>query len=86
MCVRIYKLDIFIYTKQMMNKEIAHHLPTNTQPDPNSDCAPLPLTNSTQFYSFFHMMPYGMDYPFGQFRSLVLVLSHPSSCALKSPC
>lgn len=30
-------------------------------------------------FFFFHMMPYGMEYPFSQFRSAVLVLSTPVS-------
>ena len=35
--------------------------------------------NFSQFFKFFHMMSYGMEHPFGQFRSGVLVLSPPSS-------
>ena len=30
------------------------------------------------FCFFFHTMSYGMEYPFVQFRSAVLVLSHPN--------
>lgn len=48
----------------------------------SSWAAAAPLANSPQFYSvifFFHMMSYGMKYPFGWSGSTVLVLPPLSS-------
>ena len=56
---------------------IAHHPLTNAQLAPHSaeeshmHCHP--LQNS------FHVMSYGMEYPFGQLKSAVLILFPPSS-------
>ena len=56
-------------------QEIAHHTPANAQIAlqwvENRD--ELSLQNS------FHMMLYGMEYPFGKFKSAVLILFPPSS-------
>ena len=63
-----------------MHKQ-SHYLPTDAQPVPKQL---LPGHFPTAF-SFFHMMSYGMEYPFGQFRSAVLVLFPPSSSYPLSP-
>ena len=56
---------------------VAHHPLTDAQLAPwaaeESQMKSHPLQNS------FHMMSYGMEYPFVQFRSAVLILFPPSS-------
>ena len=47
-----------------------------------SEC---PSANSTQCYSFVHTMSYGIEDPFGQFRSAVLVLFPPSFLCPSAP-
>jgi len=48
--------------------------------------AAAPPVNSPQFYRFFHMVSYGMEYPFGQFTSTVPVLFPLYSvCLFSSP-
>ena len=63
-----------------MHKAIAHHPPTNQ----SSTTAARPSQLPSVLY-FFHMMSYGMEYPFGQFRSAILVLPPPSSLCSSVP-
>jgi len=55
---------------------IAHHALTDAQ------VAPWAMEehemNSHPLQSFFHIISYGMEYPFGQFKSAVLILFPPS--------
>ena len=51
---------------------IAHHLPTDSQLGPEQ-------WNSHSLQNSFCMMSYGMKYPYGQFKSAVLILFPPSS-------
>ena len=59
---------------------IAHHALTDAQ------VAPWAMEehemNSHPLQSFFHIISYGMEYPFGQFKSAVLILFPPSSLGL----
>jgi len=43
-----------------------------------------PQDNSSQFYAFSHDVIW-YEYPFGQFKTAVLVLSFPAPCALPQP-
>ena len=65
-----------------MYNAVAHHLPKDAQPVPEQWCPP--STNSCPFYSF-HVMPYGTEHSFGQFRLAVLVLTPLCSLCLPSP-
>ena len=57
-------------------KGTAHHPQTDAQLAPRAaeerKLSSHPLQNS------FHMLSYGMEYPFGQFQSAVLILFSPS--------
>lgn len=65
-----------------MKQAMAHHPPTDALPAPCSECLPAQLLS---LFKLFHVISYGLEYPFGQFRSSVLVLSPPSSlCPLAS--
>lgn len=52
---------------------VAQHLPTNGQAEEESEM------NSQALQSPFHLMSCGMEYPFGPFKSAVLMLLPPSS-------
>ena len=46
----------------------------------------MPIQFPTSLQGFVHMKSHGMEYPFVQFRSAVLVLSYPNSlCSLNLP-
>lgn len=59
---------------QVMHSAIAHHPLTNAQPDPEQQ----QLSHPKFPHFCICMMSYGMEYPFGQFRSAVVALSLPS--------
>ena len=74
---------ICIYTyayKTIDTQAVGQHPPIQS---PSSSCLYWPIPPS--FSRFFCMMPYGMEYPFGQLRLAILVLSPPSSCCSASP-
>ena len=52
---------------------VAQHLPNYGQAEEDSKMNFHPVQNP------FHMMSYGMEYPFGQFKPAVLILFPPSS-------
>ena len=52
---------------------IAHHPPTEQAPQGAEESK---MTFHTLQKSF-HMVSYGMEYSFGQFKSVVLILSQP---------
>lgn len=56
---------------------IAHHPQTNAHLNPRA--AEERQMNSHPLQNSFHMMPYGMECPFGQSKSAVLTLFPPSS-------
>ena len=94
-CMYVYKcvcVYIYVYTC-LQNKQRIMQLLTTPQLMPSqslscgcqslsSGCYPNHLPAVLQF---FHLMIYGMEYPFGQFRSAVLVLSPPSSLGFSCP-
>ena len=55
----------------------------NRQPPTDAQLAPQATEeremNSHPLQNSFHMMPYGLEYPFGQFKSAVLILFPSSS-------
>ena len=58
-------------------REIARHPPTNAQLDPRAaEESEMP---SHLLQNSFHMMSYGVAYPFRQFQSIVLILFPLSS-------
>lgn len=68
------------YIQQVMNRSIAHHPLTNAQSVPKQRQPPWP----TAPVSLLSMIPYVVGYPFGHFRSAVLVLFPPSSLSTPS--
>ena len=52
---------------------VAQHLPTNGQAEEESEMNSHPLQNP------FHLMSYGMEYPFGSLTAAVLIWFPPSS-------
>ena len=52
---------------------VAQHLPTNGQAEKESEVSSHPAQNP------FHLMSYGMEYPFGPLTSAVLLWFPPSS-------
>ena len=63
------------YTNQVMHNAIAHHLLDTAQSVPRHQ--PLP-SGQLPLVLLFSMMPYGVEYAFGQFGSAVLAVSPPS--------
>ena len=68
MCVYTYT------TKQAMHSAAAYHLLTNAQAGSKQQ-QPKQLSTISQVIFFFCMMSHRIAWPFGQFRSAVLVLS-----------
>ena len=56
---------------------IAHHAPAKAQLA--SSAAGERVMNPHPLQNSFHVMSYSMEYPFGQFKSAVLILFPPSS-------
>ena len=52
---------------------VAQHLPSNGQAEEESEMSSHPVHNP------FHLMSYGMEYPFGPLTSAVLIWFPPSS-------
>ena len=52
---------------------VAQHLPSNGQAEEESEVSSHPVQNP------FHLMSYGMEYPFGPLTSAVLLWFPPSS-------
>lgn len=52
---------------------VAQHLPSNGQAEEESEVSSHPVQNP------FHLMSYGMEYPFGLLTSAVLIWFPPSS-------
>lgn len=71
---------MFLY---LCTSAIAHYQLTNAQ-TVLKQCL-LPAASSPQFCCFFHMMSHGMDFPFHEFRSTVLILSLSAPCAPQCP-
>lgn len=65
---------IYICKEKVMHGTIAHHMPTDAQsvPEQQPFSQPTPLN-----LIVFCMLSYSMEYPFGQFRSTVLIYSPP---------
>lgn len=61
------------FTTQVIHKAIAHL--------PSTD-APSTLPNDP---SFFHLMSYGIEHPFDQFRSAIPILPSPSKLCSPQP-
>ena len=67
-----------------MHNAIAHHLLADAQPIPQQQPTPSQLPS---LLCFFLMVSSDMEYPFGQFRSVVMVLSSPPAAPpAPSPC
>ena len=64
-----------------MPNAMVHLLLTDAQPDPKQWPH---LPGQLPPYLLLSMMPYGLDYPFGQSGSPVRALSPPSSCCTPS--
>ena len=75
---------IIIHIKTVIHNAVAHYSPSGVQLVPVEQLPPLQPTTH-RFSSFFHMISYGMEHLFGQFRSTVLVMSPHSSLCLLSP-
>lgn len=80
--ILLLRIMIKEYTEQEqeMNNVIAHHLLISAQPVLKQWHH---ILQPTLPFLLFIMTPYVTEYPFGQFQSVVLVLSSPSfSCIL----
>lgn len=76
MCVCIY-----IY-KQVTHTQLLTTHPAMLSQSPSRSCSP---SQQHCFSRFFWVMMFGMEYPYGQFRSAVLVPSPPSFLCPHSP-
>ena len=65
------------YTKQVMHNALTHHSPTDAQLVPKQRSSPGQLPP----VSILGMMPYGTEYPCGQFGSLPWLCPLPTCCA-----
>lgn len=64
---------IYVCTKQVMHKQLLTICLLMSSQPPSSGCSSIQFPTSLQ--GFVHMKPHGMEYPFVQFRSDVLILS-----------